>query len=71
MKANGSITTLRTLSRSGGSTMFAVPPLWLEATGLAPRDRVSVTINADEMVVRPFRRLPLDGSKRLQAGAPG
>jgi hypothetical protein len=50
------ITADRLLSRSGGSTVLALPPLWLEVTGLTRGDRVSLTLLRDEMIVRPVRR---------------
>lgn len=54
-EARPSFTAKRTLLKSGGSTVLALPPPWLEVTGLPRSDQVPVTLRSDELVIRPAR----------------
>ena len=44
------------LRQVGGSTVVAIPPALLKQIGLATDDAVSVTVEKDQLVIRPHAR---------------
>ncbi len=47
-----------TLRKVGGSVMVAVPPTYLEQTGLGPRGTLVWTIEGDKLVLQPSKSRP-------------
>lgn len=50
---------IRALFRTGDSIAIAIPPSYLQANGLKPRDRVELLFSGPYLIVRPVKNLPI------------